>query len=146
MDYHVDIVEVEPCQLAAVRAHWDRSSLPTLITSSLDQVYAFLATAPQLVRGQNVVVYDTQMNIEAGVEATGSFEPAGNVIRTATPSGRAARAMHRGPYNRIGGAHDAVHAWCRAHGHKLTGISWEVYGDWAENESDLTTEVFWQLA
>jgi effector-binding domain-containing protein len=145
MNYSVEVVEVEASQIASVRAHSDRSRLPSLIVSSLDQVYAFLGTAPELVRGQNVVIYDGRWNIEAGVQVVGSFEGDGNVLRSATPGGLVATTLHRGPYGEIGHANEAILAWCREHGEELTGLSWEVYGDWAENESDLTTEVFYQL-
>ena len=69
-----------------------------------------------------------------------------NTLEPSTPGGRVARTLHRGPYARIGEANDAIHAWCRENGQRVSGLSWEVYGDWAENEVDLETEIFWQLS
>ena len=82
----------------------------------------------------------------AGVQVPAPFEPSGGIIRAATPSGRAARTVHRGPYTEIGHANEAIHAWCREHDEHPTGISWEIYGDWTENDDDLTTEIFYQLS
>ena len=42
-------------------------------------------------------------------------------------------------------AHDAVHAWRRANGRRIGAMSWEVYGDWTEDESKLETEIFYLL-
>lgn len=146
MNYTIDVVEAEASQIAAVRAQWERSTLPSVIVSSVDQVYAFLAALPELARGCNVVIYDRPWSILAGVEVTGAFEGDGNVTRSATPQGRAARTLHRGPYAEMGRANEAIQAWCREHNQKPTGITWEVYGDWSEDESKLTTEVFYQLS
>jgi effector-binding domain-containing protein len=52
------------------------------------------------------------------------------VVRSATPAGTVASITHRGPYSELGAAHDAVRRWCEAHGHRLAGPSWEIYGHW----------------
>jgi len=49
------------------------------------------------------------------------------------------------PHHQLGGAHDAVQVWCRANNHPITGLSWEVYGDWEEDPQKLQTEVFYLL-
>ena len=42
-------------------------------------------------------------------------------------------------------AHDAIHQWVSAQGHKLTGASWEVYGDWSDDPTQLRTDIYYQL-
>jgi effector-binding domain-containing protein len=144
--YDVRIDTVQPERIAAVRAAWTRETLPSVIVASLDQVYEFLNGQPQLPRGHNVIIYHSRSELEAGVQVSAAFSGAGAVQPSATPGGRVARTLHRGPYSRIGDANDAVHAWCRENGHRISGPSWEVYGDWAENEADLETEIFWQFS
>ena len=145
MTYDIRIDTVQPHAIAAVRARWTRETLPSVIRASLDQVYAFLNGQPQLSRGHNIVIYHSRSELEAGVQVSAAFEGAGPVQPSATPGGRVARTLHRGPYARIGEANDAIHHWCRENGHKISGLSWEVYGDWAENEADLETEILWQV-
>ena len=45
---------------------------------------------------------------------------------------------------------DAIRAWCTAHGHPLTGPSWEIYGhwkpEWNADPSAIRTDVFYQVA
>jgi effector-binding domain-containing protein len=37
---------------------------------------------------------------------------------------------HFGPYGTLAAAHQAIHDWCKAHGHRPTGPWWETYGQW----------------
>jgi hypothetical protein len=61
-----------------------------------------------------------------GVEVTRTFETAGEVYATETPAGEAAVAVHRGPYNRMNEAHDAIRKWMAANGKEFAGQSWEI--------------------
>ncbi|HWP04662.1 MAG TPA: hypothetical protein VNN72_02920 [Polyangiaceae bacterium] len=38
-----------------------------------------------------------------------------------------------------------VHAWCKAQGRVIAALSWELYGDWTDDESKLETTVFYLL-
>lgn len=72
----------------------------------------------------------------------------GRVTASALPGGRAATAVARGAPSPegIGAAHDAVLAWCREHGHELTGVRWELYDHWRDDPESFETAVYWQLA
>jgi effector-binding domain-containing protein len=112
----------------------------------LDKVYAFLNERQIGGRGCNVVIYEGDSTMIAGVEISGAFEPSGEVIAAATPAGRVATATHVGPYNQMGRTNEAILVFCRESGLQPAGTSWEVYGDWEEDESKLRTDVFYLLA
>jgi len=123
--------------------------VPTVLIRLLDSVYAFLKNHPSARQtGQNVAVYGRAHGwIEAGVEIGGPFESDDRtIVCTTTPAGRAARAVHRGPYNEMSAAHSAVLEFCRQRGYQLAGPSWEMYGDWHEDPSQLETEVYYLLS
>ena len=86
------------------------------------------------------------MDVDFGVEVTRSFEASGAVRATETPAGRAATAVHVGPYDGLKETHDAIHAWAEAHRQRFAGRSWEIYGDWSEDPSKLETTVAYLLA
>lgn len=86
------------------------------------------------------------MEIDFGVEVTRAFAPAGEVHACETPAGEVATAVHVGRYDRLVETHDAIHAWCAANGHRIGGQSWEIYGDWTNDESKLETTVVYLLA
>lgn len=142
----VSIQDVQPRPLAAVRATYERPELSTVLIASLDKVYAFLNERQIGGRGCNVVIYDGAGSMIAGVEMATAFQPGGDVVLAATPAGRVATATHVGPYREMMRTNDAIVAYCRESGLKLTGVSWEVYGDWDEDESKVLTDVFYLLA
>jgi effector-binding domain-containing protein len=63
-----------------------------------------------------------------------------------TPSGEAATTLHVGPYDRLGEAHAAIDRWRAEHGREYAGVSWETYGDWNDDPTQLTTRVSYLLA
>src|SRR6267378_1424254 len=46
-------------------------------------------------------------------------------------------------------AHAAIREWCVRHGHRCSGVSWEIYGHWEESwntdSSKIRTDVFYLL-
>jgi hypothetical protein len=62
-----------------------------------------------------------------------------------TPRGIAATTTHFGDYGRMSEANAAILEWCRANNRKLAGPSWEVYGHWTPDPSQLRTDVYYLL-
>ena len=70
-----------------------------------------------------------------------SFEAAGEVYATETPGGEAAVVVHRGSYNRMNEAHDAIRKWIAANRRESAGLSWEIYGDPTPDPADTETTI-----
>jgi effector-binding domain-containing protein len=130
---------------AVVRGETTQPEIPKKLIEFLDEVYAAAKSGAFTQDGQNIAVYGVNANpfpMEAGIEvAPGFTEPAGRVVPSTLPAGEAVRAVHVGPYQELRRTYEAVQAWARNEGVAL-GVCWEVYGDWEEDESKLTTEVF----
>lgn len=154
MNYVVTVEMVRPRLLAAYRDQARMGEIGRVAMPALDQVWAFLKSHPELRTpgGHNVFLYHhppnrtDAMTIDFGVEVALEFDAENGVAAVATPAGEAARTLYVGPYAQMRPAHDAVHAWARENGRRIGGYSWEVYGDWAEDESKLETEIFYLLA
>jgi effector-binding domain-containing protein len=145
IEVRVVTTSARPTAVVSRATTWEE--FPSLWGQLLDQVYAFLRTSDVQQTGHNVMLYkDGVPTVEVGVEVDGPFPPAGEVVPSVLPAGEAAMALHVGPYDRLGDAHDAVHAWSRATGRALAGPRWEIYGDWHEDPAQLETEVYWLLA
>jgi effector-binding domain-containing protein len=148
----VSVQEVPSRKLAAVRREVSVEEIAAAWRPALDQVWAFLRERPGLrTDGHNVFLYHHErgpglMRVDFGVEVVRAFEPVGDVFATETPSGKVALAVHVGSYQKLRQTHTAIHEWCAEHGRQLAGKSWEVYGDWTDDESKLETTVAYLLS
>jgi effector-binding domain-containing protein len=141
-------------RIAAVQARLPIRDVPSSFARYLDEVYAAARTHALRLDGQNVFVYRDAANhpneadVTFGVGVMEPFEAIGRVQPTLLPAGVVATTTHWGSYARLGGAHDALIDWCRAHGHRRAGPGgprWEVYGHWTEDAARLRTDVFYLL-
>jgi len=145
----IALCDVAPTPLAAVRRTTRRADLGRTIVSSLDVVYALLRARGAEGLGQNVVVYraatgwsaDDTLDIEVGVQTPSPIEPDGEVLALASPSGRAATAIHIGPYQTIPVTNQAIRRWMTERGLRWS-VDWEVYGDWSDDAAKLATKIF----
>jgi effector-binding domain-containing protein len=143
----VKLTTVDPMPTAVVAATTTWTEFPTLWGPMLDKVWSFLRAAPQGVRkdGHNVMLYkDDTPNVEVGVQVSGPFSHAGDVLPSQLPGGVVATATHLGPIGKIGETHDAVVAWCASNGHPLSRVRWEVYGD-PDASGHFTVDIYWSV-
>ena len=150
MHTEIAVVEARSRPLAAVRVTTVLSRWPGQFRKALDKVYEAARAGKVQQSGQNVMVYrprgDGRVDIECGIEAAAKFDAFGEVLYCETPAGLAVTAAHIGPYQELGASHRAIKEWSRKNGHLLTGICWEIYGDWEEDPAKLRTELFHLLA
>ena len=150
-EYSVSLQIAAPRTIAAVHARLSVSAVPNTFRRYLDQVYAAARNGSVQLDGQNVFIYrqltdrPTEADVAFGVGVTAPFTAVGAVQPTPLPVGEVATTTHWGSYAKLGAAHDAVKAWCRARGLRLADTRWEVYGHWTDDEAQLRTDVFYLL-
>ena len=114
----------------------------------LDQVWPVLR-GQGAKTGHNVVVYQGasggRLRLDAGVEVPDGFEPTDVVRPVSTPAGEVVTVTHWGDYSAMRPAYAALEDWCRVNQRRTTGTSWEVYGDWSNDPSQVRTDIFFQL-
>jgi effector-binding domain-containing protein len=148
-DVRLDNIAI-PRPTAVVRRTAVLRDLPKVIPEACGLVWNTLRGAG-IRGGRNVALYlDDQFTLEIGVELDGAFAGEGEVVPSHLPAGRVAVATHLGPYPHLVEAHDAIQAWCAAHGHTLAGPCWELYAhweaDWEKNPAAIRTDVYYLLA
>ena len=119
---------------------------------ALGKVWPFIRSQSGLwTNGHNIFLYPPPAQPGApilcdfGVEVTRTFETAGEVYATETPAGEAAVAVHRGPYNRMNEAHDAIRKWMAANRKESPGQSWEIDRAPTPDPADTETTVVYLL-
>lgn len=151
MRYEIRVETVQAELVAAVRARAPIGGVAQVWKPALDQVWAFLRADGHLRPEHNLFLYhhaahrNEPMDIDFGVQVAHPFEPEGNVRCIRTPAGEVASTVHIGPYDRLGDAHSAVHAWCSANNRKIGPASWEIYGDWTDDPARLETTIKYLL-
>ena len=85
------------------------------------------------------------MDVDFGVQVIRPFEGEDEIICTETPAGEVAMTTHIGSYAKLMAAHNAIHSWRAATGRVFGGCSWEIYGDWTDDEAKLETQVVYLL-
>ena len=147
--YEVHEVTVAARPLAGVRARITRGRVAQEFGRHLDQVYAAGRAGAVALDGQNVFIYrsatEEALTVDFCVGVTAPFAATGAVLPLETPHGVAAMTTHRGEYGRLADANAAIVAWCRANNRLRAGPSWEVYGHWQADVSQLRTDVYYLL-
>ena len=148
----VSVQVVTPRILAAVRRRVAIGEVAGAWRPALDEVWAFLRAHPDLRDGgHNIFLYhhparrDEPMDVDFGVQVVREFTPSGDVRPARTPAGRAAVATHRGPYEQLVRAHEAVNVWADANRVEFAGLSWEIYGDPTPDPAETETTVMYLL-
>ena len=132
--------------LAAVRREIPASEVGSAWKPALDEVWEFLHGQPELwAGGHNIFVYRSgsgeSLVCDFGVEVTRPFESLGDVRQHETPRGEVAVAVHRGAYDRLHEAYDAIDEWMSFDGRRSGGVTWEIYGDPTPDPRDTETTV-----
>ena len=145
-----DIVSLEPVTLAVTEAFTKQSEIPARIRGLFDIVYAWLRESGIAQTGHNYAIYDQfsagGMRMRVGFPVARPFADTPQVHCIELAGGRAAHITHRGPYSELGKAHSQLNEWCTEHSLELARESWEIYGDWTDDESRLETDIFIRLA
>jgi effector-binding domain-containing protein len=154
VSYEVEIASVVASPLAVVRVTATMADLARVIPAALDKVYAAFGGHNDEIMGHNVVFYPHGAElvtakgaaIECGVQMKAPFASRDDIAASATPAGRVCHVVHWGDYARMGEAHAAIHRFCAAHGHNLTDVNWEIYGDWSDDPLRRRTDIYYLLA
>ena len=153
MIYEIRVSAALPRPLAAVHHVVRSSEIPSVIQGLLGEVWQFLREQSVTSTGRNIAIYtgasdgqpDPLLDAVFGVEVHEVIPSSDRVVAAETPAGPLVSTVHWGRYDRLGEAHDAVQAWCRANGHRLSGTCWEVYGPWSDDWAKVRTEVIYLL-
>ena len=130
-DYQVVIKKLEPMKIASVRdvvpTYHDIMILGEKLLSVFKE-HASSIVGPFLALYHDMEYREKDVDIEVAIpvnEDLSLFDPI--KIRDLPGEDTVASTIHRGPYEKIGEAYQALMSWCEANGYELAGPDREIY-------------------
>ena len=124
------------------------SALAASAFPEMDRVWEVIRSN-QLRHDHNIWIYShpsrERVEMTVGVEILDAFEAPDGFVKATTPVGRAAHLVFMGDYSGLADAHARVADWITKAGHRGTGTTWEVYGDFHDDPAERRTDVFHAL-
>ena len=150
MSFQIKVMQSNSVPTAVIRGRILAHELAQFVPAACGEVWSFIRSAGLPRPGRHVTLYlDAQGSVEVGAEVSEPFAGNERVHCSQLPAGRVVTTVHFGPYGRLSDAHAAIREWCAEHGHRCSGVSWEIYGHWEESwntaASKIRTDVFYLL-
>ena len=150
----VEVVDVAPMDILFVQSDssQDPADLASTLASAYQEITAFMAENAMEMSAQPMTI--TRAWSESGYAFDAAIPVVmkdvvltGNVQAGKSPSGRAVRVIHRGPYDRMMPTYEKLSAYMTANGLREGPVSWEHYisdpGKTPGNE--LITYIYFQI-
>ena len=133
MPYEVQLTDVHPQQIAAVRKRTSLSTIGNDIGAGFGAIVTALGKqglapggAPLLVF-HDVIDEQTDGEVEICIPVGVAVSEDGEVYGRELEGGKVATTVHRGPYGEISPAYHTLMGWMSEHGHESAGPPREIY-------------------
>ena len=130
----VDIVEAEPLDILYIvtDSRSEAGGVAASLAIAYQEITSFMAEHSIEIQAQPMAItrsWDARdYEFDAAIPvSTTDVELSGNVRAGKSPSGRAVRVVHRGPYDRMSPSYEKLSAYMAVHGLKEGRVSWEHY-------------------
>ncbi len=146
------VVTLEPATTAVIRRVVPMDRLPEFFDGSFGALAAAVSAQGAGVAGPAFALYhglptDT-VDLEVGFPTQRAVRADGDVVASALPGGRVARAVYAGSFDGLGAAWGRLRSWIDDQGLKAGETFWEVYLTQPTPDmdpADLRTELNWPV-
>ena len=146
-----ELTELPNQAILSVRRRTPVQSLPQVIGEAYQSIARYLAKLGEQPSGPPFAAYynmDIQdLDVELGFTVTESIPGDNDITSSKLPGGKAAKAVHLGPYCDVEPTYDALMQWIKDHGYEWTGVAYEFYINDPNDTpaAELQTEIFLPL-
>jgi effector-binding domain-containing protein len=149
MTYDVKLTELASAVTCHQRVRTTAAGIAGAVGRGLQELYDFAAASSVTPAGPPQLAYpgppaDGEFELDLYLPISSATAPRGEIDIVVLPSGPVAETFHRGRYDDIPAAYEAVFAWIHEHGHHQEGPPRELYltgPDTATSPDDYLTEV-----
>jgi effector-binding domain-containing protein len=152
MEGKVEIKDLAPQPVLAMRFRTNLEKIGTDIGTAYGAIFPYLAELGENPAGMPFTMYhynlegefdESDIDMEAAVPTASVLESKGEIEAKELPSGMVAFVMHKGPYQEMETAYEAIADFVKENGYKYAGPPREIYfNDPGEvSPSELLTEI-----
>lgn len=151
MPSNCELKDLPTQPILSVRRRTPVQSLPNVIGEAYQAIAQYLANHGEQPAGPPFAAYyntDMQyLDVELGFTVTKSIPGDHDITSSKLPGGKAAMAVHIGPYCDVEPTYDALMQWIKDNGYEWTGVAYEFYlNDPNDTQAaELQTEIFLPL-
>ncbi len=152
MSYQVEIKKVPEQHVISIRTQCHVAELGATLSEILPEVWRYIRNSGVTPSGPPFTRYhgfsDDRVDIEGGLPVPAPLPGEGRIAAGKLPGGQVATMLHRGPYDRLPDAHDALHGWIEENKKDPAGPQWEVYltdPGLEPNPENWKTELMWPI-
>lgn len=150
METDCRLVENKPQAALVVRTRTRVQDLPKVLGQVFGQIAAYVAQAGGALKGPAFTAYhnmDMQdLDVEIGFPVAVPVPPQGRMVVTEIPGGKAAVAMHIGPYDTVERTYKRLEAFMKEQHVTPRGVAYEMYFDPPETPPEkIRTQIMFPL-
>ncbi|RXS77777.1 hypothetical protein ETR37_18920, partial [Geobacillus sp. PK12] len=134
--------------------HTTTEEIGKTVGAGFEELYTFVTGAGAIPAGPPQAAYPGdfqpggEVDVDLYVPIDGAPPAQGGIDFVTLPGGPVAKTSHRGPYDRVGAAYEALFTWVREHGRTPAGPPRELYltgPDTVTEPADYLTDVILPL-
>ncbi len=151
----MDIVQTKPQDWIYVsyRTSMDSNEIGRLMGEAFGKLGQFIGQNGIVPAGSPFAVYhdytESGMIMDVGfpVDATALAKASGDIKAGQTPSGKAIKVVHKGPYQTLRETYGKIEEQFKSEGTPMSSMSWEVYVTDPDTtpEAELLTEIYMKV-
>jgi len=151
MSTHCELKELSTQHVLSVRRRTPLQSLPQVIGEAYQAIAQYLSGVGEQPAGPAFAAYfslDMQdLDVELGFPVVKSIPGNDDIKSSRLPGGKAAFAVHVGPYSEVEPTYNALMQWIKDQGFEWTGVTYEFYINDPDDTlaEELVTEIFLPL-
>lgn len=131
MNYEVSRKTITELAFLSIKRQVKQEAISDELGSMLVPVFQFATAQGILFAGPPTVRYHSfgpgLVTLEAGMPIVGSPNVEGEIALTSLPGGDVASTIHKGSYDQLNQAHEAIQTWMIENNEEAGGAPWEVY-------------------
>jgi effector-binding domain-containing protein len=131
MDYKIKLLELPDQPVLSMRTTTAVEDLPKFLGKAYNGIMQYITELGKGPSGMPFAAYYNldmkALDIEAGFPVKTALPAKGEILSNVIPAAKFATTIHRGSYDTMVPAYEALNDWIKANNYEATGVAYEYY-------------------